>query len=127
MLHCCGQAVELGLARAQSDYIQTDAAVNSGNSGGPLVNLCGEVVGISSMKAVSADGVSFAIPMDTAKDIINQVCWLRRVMLMDSHCRRGSSAIVLLSPAGFSLCQTENEDHLFVFCFEYGVLHQVLP
>jgi HtrA serine peptidase 2 len=82
MLHCCGQAVELGLARAQSDYIQTDAAVNSGNSGGPLVNLCGEVVGISSMKAVSADGVSFAIPMDTAKDIINQVCWLCRLLLL---------------------------------------------
>eukprot|EP00884_Botryococcus_braunii_P014549 jgi/Botrbrau1/23095/Bobra.0243s0032.2 len=78
------KAVDLGLAKAQTDYIQTDAAVNSGNSGGPLVNLCGEVVGISSLKAVSADGVSFAIPVDAAKEIIDQVSF--QVTLYFCHC-----------------------------------------
>ena len=56
-------------------YIQTDAAINPGNSGGPIVNLYGQVIGIATSKIVSEkyEGMGFAIPSATAKDIINDL------------------------------------------------------
>lgn len=56
-----------------NNWIQTDAAINPGNSGGPLVNLNGEVVGINTRKLQGADNVGFAIPIDIARDVINEL------------------------------------------------------
>jgi S1-C subfamily serine protease len=52
--------------------IQTDAAINPGNSGGPLLNAAGEVVGVNTATASSAEGLGFAIPIDEAASLIAQ-------------------------------------------------------
>jgi len=55
------------------DLIQTDAAINPGNSGGPLVDLNGHVVGVNTLGASSANTIGFAISIDTARPIIEQL------------------------------------------------------
>jgi serine protease Do len=55
------------------DLFQTDAAINEGNSGGPLVNLNGQVIGINTATAGNAQNIGFAIPINDVRGLINQV------------------------------------------------------
>lgn len=55
------------------NLIQTNAAINSGNSGGPLLNNKGEVIGINTLKLKAGEGLGFAIPINIVKPIIDQV------------------------------------------------------
>jgi S1-C subfamily serine protease len=62
-------------------FMQTDAALNPGNSGGPLVNRCGEVVGISTLSSgQKAQNLNFAVPIDAAREIITQLLEHGRVI-----------------------------------------------
>lgn len=56
-----------------TDMIQTDAAINSGNSGGPLVNAAGEVIGINTATSNSAENMGFAIPISSVKGMLSQL------------------------------------------------------
>ncbi|KAK4478087.1 hypothetical protein RD792_017352 [Penstemon davidsonii] len=62
---------DLGLGGMQREYLQTDCAINQGNSGGPLINIDGEVVGVNTMGVHKAQGLSFAVPVDSVSKIID--------------------------------------------------------
>lgn len=80
VISATGRSLDTGNGFLMEDLIQTDAAINQGNSGGPLINLAGEVVGINTLivrgsgfSSTVAEGLGFAIPINTAKTVAEQI------------------------------------------------------
>ena len=71
--------------------IQTDAPINPGNSGGPLVNRCGEVIGINTAVISDAQNIGFAVPSNLAKGAVSALITQGRVIPTVSHSWNASS------------------------------------
>ena len=79
VISATGRTIDSGQGYQIEDLIQTDAAINSGNSGGPLVNLAGDVIGINELVvrgsdySAPAEGLGFSIPANTARAVVQQI------------------------------------------------------
>ncbi len=96
---------QVGIPDRRVQFIQTDAAINPGNSGGPLLNDRGEVIGINTAIRADAQGLGFAIPIETARRVVEQLFAQGRV----EHPYLGIQ-MVELSPA---IQQRLNQDQEF--------------
>jgi S1-C subfamily serine protease len=82
VLSAMGRSLRAQDGRLIDGILQTDVALNPGNSGGPLVDSKGRVVGINTAMIMGAQGISFAVPVDTAR-------WVLGELMQHGHVRRG--------------------------------------
>ncbi|NLG83635.1 MAG: trypsin-like serine protease [Firmicutes bacterium] len=79
VISAVNRTLQINANQVMRGMIQTDASINPGNSGGPLLNTDGEVIGINTAIVAQAQGIGFAIPINTAKEVAKQLIAYGRV------------------------------------------------
>uniref|UniRef100_H3DIY1 HtrA serine peptidase 2-12 n=1 Tax=Tetraodon nigroviridis TaxID=99883 RepID=H3DIY1_TETNG len=115
---------ELGLSNSNMDYIQTDAAIDFGNSGGPLINLDGEVIGINTMKVTA--GISFAIPSDRLRTFLDQAEKKKSSWFRDSDPRRRYIGVMMLTLTPSIIAELKLRDGSFPEVTHGVLIHRVI-
>lgn len=73
IISAVNRTIEVQDGAFMEGLLQTDASINPGNSGGPLINANGEVIGVNTIKVLTAEGMGFAVPVNIAKPVINKI------------------------------------------------------
>ncbi|KAM8808479.1 serine protease HTRA2, mitochondrial [Eudromia elegans] len=115
---------ELGLATSDMDYIQTDAAIDFGNSGGPLVNLDGEVIGVNTMKVTS--GISFAIPSDRLRKFLQKEEQRKSSWFGNAEAKRRYIGVMMLTLTPSILAELKLRDPSFPDVSHGVLIHKVI-
>ncbi|MCC7475298.1 MAG: trypsin-like peptidase domain-containing protein [Pirellulales bacterium] len=79
IISALGRDVQVSDTQSYDDLIQTDASINPGNSGGPLLNIDGEMIGVNVAVRAGAQGIGFAIPIDSALDVASHLLNVQRL------------------------------------------------
>ncbi|XP_060939130.1 serine protease HTRA2, mitochondrial-like [Limanda limanda] len=115
---------ELGLSNSNMDYIQTDATIDFGNSGGPLINLDGEVIGINTMKVTA--GISFAIPSDHLRGFLDKAAKGKSSRSGESDTRRRYIGVMMLTLTPSIITQLKLRDPSFPDVTHGILIHRVI-
>ncbi|XP_070836046.1 serine protease HTRA2, mitochondrial-like [Chaetodon trifascialis] len=114
---------ELGRSNSNMEYIQTNAAIDFGYSGGPLINLDGEVIGINSMKVTA--GISFAIPSDRLKVFLDQAAKKRSSWFGESETKRRYIGVLMLALTPSIIAELKLRDPSFPDVTHGILIHKV--
>jgi serine protease Do len=79
VISALGRDVQVSDTQSYDDLIQTDASINPGNSGGPLLNIDGDMVGVNVAVRAGAQGIGFAIPIDSALNVAAKLLNVQRI------------------------------------------------
>ncbi|XP_070698061.1 serine protease HTRA2, mitochondrial-like [Pempheris klunzingeri] len=115
---------ELGLSNSNMEYIQTDAAIDFGNSGGPLINLDGEVIGINTMKVTA--GISFAIPSDRLRLFLDQADKKKSSWFGGSEMKRRYIGVMMLTLTQSIIAELKLRDPSFPDVTHGILIHRVI-